>query len=308
MEEYAYFAFISYKREDERMARWVQRRLEHYKLPLSVRRNRPELPAAVRPVCRDTTDLEPGRLAERISEKLARSRYLIVLCSPRAARSEWVDKEVREFIDSGRADRIIPFIIGGTPNSGDPETECFPSSLRELSGDRELLGVHIAEMGREAAAVKVIARLLGLGFDTLWQRHEREKRRRLRTVVAASMALTVAAVCLVFFFRAQSSRLLINQSRAVARAAHELIAAGDLYLAQRLCLEVLPADLRHPDRPYVPEAEAALRAAADSMERPFGSVAVLENSSAVLSTISFSPDGNYLAYSTDDIILIRYKL
>ena len=28
-----FYAFISYKREDERWARWLQHRLEHYRLP-----------------------------------------------------------------------------------------------------------------------------------------------------------------------------------------------------------------------------------------------------------------------------------
>ena len=35
-----------------------------------------------------------------------------------------------------------------------------------------------------AAAIKVIARMFGLRFDTLWQRHERAKRRRRLSVIA----------------------------------------------------------------------------------------------------------------------------
>ena len=32
-------------------------------------------------------------------------------------------------------------------------------------------------MGRDAAAIKVVARMFNLKFDTLWQRYEREKKR-----------------------------------------------------------------------------------------------------------------------------------
>lgn len=30
---FKYFAFISYKREDEEWTKWLQHKLEHYKLP-----------------------------------------------------------------------------------------------------------------------------------------------------------------------------------------------------------------------------------------------------------------------------------
>ena len=31
-----YYAFISYKREDEKWAKWLQHKLEHYKFPTSL--------------------------------------------------------------------------------------------------------------------------------------------------------------------------------------------------------------------------------------------------------------------------------
>ena len=166
--EYKYLAFISYKREDEKWAKWLQHKLEHYKLPTSVRKTDPSLPERVRPVFKDTTDLAGGVLEKAIKEALYFSKYLIVICSPRAAQSPWVCKEVQEFIDSGREEYIIPFIIDGVPNSLNKETECFPKNLKDLSGARELLGININEMGRNAAAIKVVARMFSLYFDTLW--------------------------------------------------------------------------------------------------------------------------------------------
>ena len=35
--QYTNYAFISYKREDEKWAKWLQRKLESYKLPVVIR-------------------------------------------------------------------------------------------------------------------------------------------------------------------------------------------------------------------------------------------------------------------------------
>lgn len=174
--DYKYFAFISYKREDEKIARWLQKKLEHYKLPNSIRKDNSYLPKIIRPIFKDTTDLSGGVLEKAIKNALSSSKYLIVICSPRAAQSLWVCKEVQEFIESGREEYIIPFIIDGEPHSTDSSKECFPSGLRELSGSRELLGISIHEMGREAAVIKVVARMFDLRFDELWRRFERSKK------------------------------------------------------------------------------------------------------------------------------------
>jgi hypothetical protein len=48
-------AFISHAHGDERWARWLQRALEHYKLPKSLRTAHPEMPARLFPIFRDRT-------------------------------------------------------------------------------------------------------------------------------------------------------------------------------------------------------------------------------------------------------------
>ena len=186
-----YFAFISYKREDEKWAKWLQHKLEHYRLPSNLN-GRTDLPKEIRPIFRDQSDLSGGVLANEINQALDSSMYLIVVCSPRAAQSEWVGREVQSFIESGRSDKIIPFIIGGTAYSKDPSDECFPLAFRTLPPDRELLGVNINEMGRDAAAVKVAARMFNINFDVLWQRFEREqKRKRWLLIIAFILFLLI---------------------------------------------------------------------------------------------------------------------
>ena len=188
-----YYAFISYKREDEKWAKWLQNKLEHYKFPTNLN-GRTDLPKNIRPTFRDVTDLNPGLLADEINNALCNSEWLIVICSPRSAKSPWVCKEAQTFIDLGRADHIIPFVIEGNPFSEDISTECYPEALLNQTGCKQLLAANINEMGRDAAAIKVVARMFNLRFDALWQRYEREQRRRRWLVIGG--AILFALVCL----------------------------------------------------------------------------------------------------------------
>lgn len=232
---YEYFAFISYKREDEKWAKWLQHKLEFYKLPSSVKKENPDLPEKIRPVFKDTTDLEPGVLAQKIQNALNSSKFLIVICSPRSANSVWVSKEVQSFIDSGRAEYIIPFIIGGTPNATDPKDECFPEGLRQLTGEQELLGANLNEIGREAAAIKVVARMFGLRFDSLWQRFERDRRRRLVLGYAGIIFLFILlAIMGVLYYDRNETYLQLESSNEKLALAYERLREDSILTVSHL--------------------------------------------------------------------------
>lgn len=188
-------------------------------MPSSVRRGNPELPERIRPVFKDTTDLEPGVLAQKIQDALNSSKFLIVICSPRSANSVWVSKEVQSFIDSGRADHIIPFIIGGSPNASNPAEECFPEGLRQLAGEQELLGANINEMGRDAAAIKVVARMFNLRFDTLWQRYERFLRRKRLLWLMTVLLLLIVSIGIIAYLATLNHRINEQRERADIQTA-----------------------------------------------------------------------------------------
>ena len=63
-----YFAFISYKREDAKWADWLQHELEHYRLPSNLN-GREDLPKSIRPVFKDTSELNPTCLPRQISHR-----------------------------------------------------------------------------------------------------------------------------------------------------------------------------------------------------------------------------------------------
>lgn len=191
------YAFISYNHYDVKAAKWLHKKLESYRLPTEIH-NEFEDSKYLRPVFRDQEDLNTGVLGDELRKHLESSKYLIVICSPNSAKSEWVSNEVKAFIEWGRLEHIIPFIIDGIPNSGG-EDECFPVSLRKYvaeNPDRELLGINILEVGREKAFVRVVSRMLGVSFDELWKRHERERRKR---TLAWSIGTPIVASFLYYF-------------------------------------------------------------------------------------------------------------
>ncbi len=186
---FEYYAFISYKREDEKWAKWLQNKLETYKLPTSLAKETgKELPKTFHPCFRDKTDLsETGDLSQILHDKLQKSQYLIVVCSPRAAKSKWVNKEVETFQKMGRTDKIIPFIIEGNPDTSNPNVHCYPLTL-----DENILGISIPELGKEKAVVKTIAAMLNVNFDTLWNRHrERILKRRIQIAIGSAIFIAV---------------------------------------------------------------------------------------------------------------------
>lgn len=232
--EKEYYAFISYKSEDVEWAIWLQHELEHYHLPASYN-GRTDIRKELRPVFRDVDELAAGNLTEQIRHALENSQNLIVVCSPKAAASTWVNQEVETFIAFGRTEHIYPFIV-----EGNSPGEFFPVALRNLPQNEERLGGDVRKNGRDAAFVKVVAGMLGVSFDSLWQRYEREKAEIERKN------------------REEKAKLLMSQSRYSAEIAKTILKTDPL-LATRIAIDLLPSNLQIPDRPYVPEAESLLR-------------------------------------------------
>lgn len=258
--EKEYYAFISYKREDERWAKWLQYKLEHYRFPTNLN-GRTDLPKNIRPTFRDVTDINPGLLSEEINKALQNSQWLIIVCSPRSAQSPWVCKEAQTFIDLGRADHIVPFVIEGTPFSNNPTTECYPEALLNLTGSNELLAANLNEMGRDAAAIKVVSRMFGLKFDSLWQRHLRERKLKRFFIAICGMIVLIVASLVSIGWKNKNDILLENKARYIGEVASRLLEEGDSYLARLLALEVLPSEYGDFEYPYTAEAERALRMA-----------------------------------------------
>jgi hypothetical protein len=203
-----YRAFLSYSHSDTAWAKWLHKALESYRIDKDlIGRETPSgpIPKTLRPIFRDREDFSAGHsLTDQTIAALEASQFLIVICSPNAAPSIYVNEEIRLFKTMGRATRVIPVIVNGQP--GDAQCECFPLALRfkvgvdgTLTGEREepiAADVRPQGDGKEVAKHKVVAGLLGLGLDEIMRRAERARKRRNRLRIgAAGVAAVVIAAC-----------------------------------------------------------------------------------------------------------------
>lgn len=105
-------AFISYSRQDKAFAALLEQALETYRPPRGL-----GLPSRYLDIFRDESDLTGVEYNQSISNHLANSSKLIVLCSPHARRSEYVNNEIKRFVQAKGAESVIPVLISGKPNN-----------------------------------------------------------------------------------------------------------------------------------------------------------------------------------------------
>lgn len=226
-----YKAFISYSHRDAALVQRLHRRLEGYRVPAALRRapaGDPALPARLHPVFRDRDELaSSGALSASIEAALDASAALVVVCSPAAAASPWVDAEVRRFRQRWPERPVFAFVAAGDPSVDarrDAARAAFPPGLvlaDPAQPDGPLLEPLAADAreqgdGFHAAFLKLVAGLLGVGYDQLRRREQR--RRTLRLAMASGVSLVLAAVFAVLAWQATVAR---DQARA-AQALAEL--------------------------------------------------------------------------------------
>lgn len=230
-----YFIFISYSNQDIEWAEWLQEELEHYKLPATFN-GRTNVRDNLREVFRDRDELSAGTdWDEQVKQALDNTSNLVVICSPDAAKSEAVNSEIELFIKQGKGNKIFPFIV-----SGNSPEECFPPSL-----SRKKIGGDVNKDGScNKAFAKVVAGILGVEFDSIWQRYEQDKAKKEKEL------------------REQRNGLFRVQSRFLAEKAEKWINEGSSVRAALLMLNALPKKVEDSeDKPFVHEAERMLRRA-----------------------------------------------
>jgi hypothetical protein len=178
-------AFISYSHEDVKLAEKISRRIRTYRPPRALK-----LPARKLLVFRDVERLTTTPdLSGALIEKIDASKQLILLASPSAAKSDYVEKELKEFIARRGKDRLLLVLC-----SGDPENS-FPPTVRKLL--EEPLYIDLRPRKRyfsnyrhfRSESLRLIAALLKVDYSEL--RREDEMRRRRRRF-ATSLALVLS--------------------------------------------------------------------------------------------------------------------
>jgi sugar lactone lactonase YvrE len=236
-DDFKYWAFISYSHRDEAWARWLHSRLERYRVPRPrVSRASPgeSLPRRLEPIFLDRVDLAArSNLSEYLKGCLSVSRNLIVICSPAAAASRWVDEEIRYFKQLGREDRIFCLIVDGEID--DPARECLPAAVRfHVAASGQLTDQPCEPCAADArpkgdgkanAFFKIVAGLLDVDFDDLKQR---EKRRRFKNRLVAAFATVLIVTVFYLLFASEEETRRQDFLANCREAAVEWEASGKL--------------------------------------------------------------------------------
>ncbi len=210
--QYKYKAYISYSHRNERWASWLHRALESYRVPrklVGAKTSTGEVPSRIKPVFRDRDDLASAAdLAVTVKQALSDSENMIVICSPDALASHWVNEEIREFASLGRQKQIFCIIVDGEPAGTETVSTCFPVALAEI-GLHEPLAADARKWadGKHLSKLKVISGMLGLPLDQL-RRRDLQKRQKV-WALASVLAIVMAAVLIT----AVTARIAAQQRR-----------------------------------------------------------------------------------------------
>ncbi|ANZ41344.1 hypothetical protein BBK82_40665 [Lentzea guizhouensis] len=299
MPEDRYDAFISYShRADRPVAKAVQRHLHR----LGRRWYRP---AALRVFRDDTTLTASPDLWASIEEGLAASRTLVVLASPEAAASPWVDREI-EWWQTHRGPDTLFVVVTGGELSWDVEANDFrtdratalPPRLRGYFETQPLwvdLRRHqdAAELRDKAATIA--AAVHGVPKDRLLS-EEVQRQRQLVSVLSALLVAALVATGTAVWQRGVAvderdradEQARIAVSRALAAEADNRYAA-DPQLASQFAVAAF-------DTAPTPQAKGALARQFDRDRHVAGYLNRGGGQGADVSEAAFSPDGSLLAH------------
>ena len=227
--EYKYFAFISYSRKDSRAASFFHRKIEHFRIPTKyvaperLPRNR----KFAKPVFRDRRDLETRQnsFSEDIKRALESSRYLLVICSPNSAGSEWVEAEISHFLKTHGNDLslVVPVILTGLPGSGSSDSECLSPSLRNEAVLYRNLPSMIPDAGEqekdgwENGVIQTLSYLLQVSRERIRASVDAERVRQTRIYAVIGVACAIMFGLLSFWALHAEKKAAENERRAIDR-------------------------------------------------------------------------------------------
>jgi WD40 repeat protein len=312
MGEFRYDAFISYATAtDYNCARKTEAFLEAF--------HKTPGPAGVTirklQICRDGSDFrlptkEPAGahasdrdpVWQTILSELCAARYLLVLCSPEAVQSPWVNKEIA-WMRKNRGDEwILPALTSGFDPKTKPE-ECFPAGIREANLHLTRIWYDFRGTAKSPVASKAhnyedeLVRLAGDLLEwpaakygplaAVWER-EQLRRRRNQAKIAFAIASVLIAIAGVAIWEALVAQGQAQKARANA-LVHLAEASFDPCTAALLLTEL--ADEEEPEG----GVQAAEKLASEQLP-----IATMRGHIGRIIKIGFSPDQQRILTASSD--------
>ena len=270
-----YDAFISYKHaeHDIKVAEAVQHGLEHFHIPRKLQKKYGL--KRIQRIFRDKDELPiTSDLSDEIENALYNADYLIVICSPEAKKSIWVNREIEFFLRNHTKREIFTVVAEGDP------MEVVPEVL--LTGERTIIN----EMGMEQTITvnveplscdyrgslkkakkeelpRLASGIIGCTYDELMNRRRQYKMRRMSIIFTGILLLALVFGGYMYLSKKEIHRnylnSLRNQSRYLANESMRVLNNEQRILALQLALAALPD--KNSERPVTAEAVRALTSA-----------------------------------------------
>jgi len=252
--EYMYDAFISYRHAplDMYVAETLHKKLENFKIPkIADKEVKERGKRGIKRIFRDRDELPlAGNLSDPITEALASSEYLIVICSPRILESIWCQKEIETFIGMRGIENVFAVLIEGEPEDSFPKQLC--SIKKEITQEdgtvkveeipleplaADVRGKNKAEINKKMKAeiLRLVAPMIGCSYDDLKQRHkvQRMKKMLISAAVIGAACFLFGAFSLYQALRIQAqSKEIKAQSVAIQAQSEEIKAQSEEIQAQ----------------------------------------------------------------------------
>ena len=322
--DYDYSAFISYAKADIKHAADIERRLNRFLAQPNLEGKWTPfgpVPRRLRSAFRDRSVQQAHHdIDAALKEKLDQSASLIVICSPDAVASTFVDEEIKHFVRQHGRERVFTYIVGG--ESGSDEQECFPEILRfelDFSTDPEgvvlngeddrdevpitpPLGGDIRPSpdgdGPEMAFDKLLAGLLGVDLADVSRSLRRQETQQTtirwlqRLAVVSLLSVWVVSILLW-------QQLMTNQrdsSHFMADKAYELLEKDQLDAALLVALEAAGTQ----DGAIVERDSQWARMVANAAFSENRLLASLQGHKGSVRSAQFSPQGDRIVTASDD--------
>jgi len=228
---YLHDAFISYSRKDKPFAVLLERRLRRYTPPSGL-----PVPKRRLNIFRDEEDFTGTEYYQAVGRHIEGSRKLIIICSPNAQASSFVNDEIQRFTQVHSAEDLIPVLIAGSPettSAADDADMAFPAALCERlelplasdyrGFDPKSSNLHSARY--RTSWYKLLVDICNSSRAEIERREGRRKfRRRIQwggAVAVISTSLAVAAFVAEKESRSARSNDLANQALGSAESDPE---------------------------------------------------------------------------------------
>lgn len=271
--DYRYAAFISYRHipRDAEVAKRVQRFIETFRLPRGIAKEQCEsswpIPGKPLGKCfRDEDELAASHsLPESIQTALAQSRWLVIICSPEALESTWIQREIETFAQLHGRERILCVLAEGSSAESVPpllKSRLLPDTsgaLREMPTSPLAADLRNgSNTSQTAELLRVVAAIAGVGYDALRQRERARRHRKIATAAASAAAVLALVGTFAALAHNASQTALIEESKSLAARALDQYERGERLQAIETALAALPSSESDHSRPLVPEAQTAL--------------------------------------------------